>query len=351
MRKKRPTLKDVAKIAGVSYQTVSKVIQGKVQVTSQTRQSVWEAVRIVGYQPNQTARNLRATRSHSIGYTWRLPDDEAGNPILEKFLDGMMRAAEHYDYSLLCFPGRRNMDELIDLYLKVYATGKVDGFVLSEIDEDDPRETALSEHQIPYVSFGRSSESVRASFVEVDGQIGMMKAVEHLVGEGHERIGLLAWEGSSRVGSVRERGYRSAMAAHQLPISADWVVYGLGNFYSGYQLTRKLLTNRGAEAITAIAAMNDLMAIGAIRAIQEAGKIVGRDVAVTGFDDFPLTAFIYPGLTTLRQPAHLAGKAVVKLLVDQLEGRNQEPQHVIYEPELVVRASSLRKEPENQKEQ
>src|SRR5512135_37653 len=137
--RRRVTLKDVANSAGVSYQTVSKVINHQVQVTPETESRIWQAVEELKYRPNHIARALRSRRSYTIGYSWPpFPHDQA-NPILDQFLQSIFEAAEERGYYLLCFPYRSDPQEQLETYGRLIDTGRVDGFILSSIDYQDPR--------------------------------------------------------------------------------------------------------------------------------------------------------------------------------------------------------------------
>jgi DNA-binding LacI/PurR family transcriptional regulator len=222
----------------------------------------------------------------------------------------------------------------------------VDGFVLSDLGYNDPRVPVLQKLNVPLVAFGRTDDNTSFPYVDVDGCSGVRDAVEHLLDQGHRRIAFLGWPENSRVGDDRLRGYWEAMQAAGLEVDPAWVKHGSGEYDYGYACTHELLDLPSDHRPTAIVTVFDAIAVGAIRAIEERSLMAGRDVAVTGFDDLPVLHYLRPGLTTLRQPAWNAGQRVIEMLVNLLEGRNNEDEHLLLPPELVVRESSMNYQPD-----
>jgi len=337
---KKVTLKDVAKHAGVSYQTVSKILRGQIQVTPEVRARVQRTVEELGYRPNVTARNLRTQASHLIGYSWQPSRQNFLSPILEEFEQSVVEAAEKRGYHILLFPQPEGTDSS-KTYEELVYSGRVDGFILSDLGYNDRRIPALQALNIPLVAFGRTHcDDCTFSFVDVDGRAGVRLVVKHLLNQGHERIAVLAWPEESRVGTDRLSGYLDAMNEAGIPVDPAWVKRGAGEYDYGYAATHELLALPARQRPTAIVTVFDLIAIGAMHAIEERGLVVGRDIAVTGFDDMPVIVYLRPGLTTLRQPAWDVGQRVIEILVDQLEGNTSEAKQVLLPPELIIRESS-----------
>jgi DNA-binding LacI/PurR family transcriptional regulator len=338
---KNVTLKDVAARAGVSYQTVSKILRNQMQVTPEVRARVQLAVEQLGYRPNVTARNLRTQSSHLIGYSWEPSRQNFFSPILEEFEQSIVEAAEEQGYHILLFPQRAG-SELTNTYQELAYSRRVDGFILSDLGFSDPRISALQHLNVPLVAFGRTqcTEDCTFAYVDIDGGAGVRLAVEHLLAQGHERIAALGWPDESRVGSDRLSGYWAAMESAGLRIDPAWVKRGAGEYEYGYVAALDLLDLPPSRRPTAMVAVFDLIAVGAMRAVQDRGLTVGRDIAVTGFDDMPVIFYLKPGLTTLRQPAWEVGQRVAHILVCLLEGRDPGPQHILLPPVLVIRESS-----------
>jgi DNA-binding LacI/PurR family transcriptional regulator len=337
--KKRVTLKDVAAQAGVTYQTVSKVINGHARVLPATEERIRSATRDLGYKPNHSARSLRAQRSLMIGYSWVPSRPGQFNPILDEFLSSMVQEAEAAGYHLLPFPYHEDSDQ-VSAYGELIDAGRVDGFVISSVNYHDPRVTYLQERQFPFVAFGRAVPETGVASVDVDGGAGLCLATQHLLGLGHQRIAVLGWPEGSRVGDERIRGFFEAMAAAGQPVEASLVARGQGTFEFGLEATSAWLGRPPAEAPTAIVALSDTQAIGAMHAAQALGWMPGRQISVVGFDDSPLARYLWPPLTSVAQPIRAAGRKCVEMLVALLRGQPPPEARVLLLPELIIRQSS-----------
>ncbi len=333
------TLKDVASQAGVSYQTVSKVLNHKVKASKETEQRILRAVDELGYRPNQIARNMRAQRSFMIGYSWERTSPDQVNHISDQFLTSMMDSAQGYGYHLLPFPYRHGEEHIQD-YRELIDTGWVDGFILSNIIYNDPRVLFLNARRFPFVAFGKSNPDLEFCYVDVDGASGVRQAVQYLVSRGHKRIAAIAWPEDSRIGNERECGYLDAMDAANLHIHPQWVQRGEGVYDFGRRACLCLLNMPREHRPTAMIALSDTMAIGAMHALQERNLQAGRDVAVIGFDDAPMSQYLQPALTTIRQPIHLAGRKCIEMLVDLMNERFPKDRHILLKPKLILRDSA-----------
>jgi len=338
------TLKDVARVAGVSYQTVSKVLRNQIQVTAETRTRIEAAVEQLGYRPNTAARSLRTHSTFLIGYSWRPPIHDDPNHILEGFLRSIVRTAEQHHYHIMLFPYASSSENLLEIYRELITSNRVDGFILSDIEYEDPRIPLLQELDFPFVAFGRSSSTPDFPYVDVDGRAGVRMAVEHFIEQGHSKIALLAWPTSSRVGEERLQGYYDAMQQSGLTINPAWVRRDEGTLEAAYRNTLALLDLGPGERPTAVVTLVDIMGLGAIRAAQDRGYTIGRDFAVCGFDDTPLAHHIRPSLTSLRQPVEQVGEMTVEMLMKMLSGDQPAKDQWQIPPELIVRKSSLRGE-------
>jgi len=340
---RRVTIKDVAAHARVSYQTVSKVLNKQAQVSKETEERIWEAVRMLGYRPNVIARSLRSQRSKMVGYSWAPSPKDQGNSILDQFLQSMVQAGDAAGYQVLAFPHRPE-GKWIDAYRELIDTNRVDGFVLTSVEYNDPRIQLLQELEFPFVAFGRSNPDWDLPYVDVDGADGMCQVVEHLVACGHRRIAALGWPEDSRVGNNRMEGFLSALDVAGLQASSEWILRGEGVYQFGVDATERLLSRSQDQFPSAIVAFNDFMAIGAMHAIHAKGLKVGRDIAVTGFDDVPLVQYLKPSLTSVRQPIWAVGQHVIAMLLNLLADKKSVQKNILLQPRLIVRGSS---NPEN----
>lgn len=333
------TIRDVAKEAGVSIATVSYVLNDSGAVGEATRQRVLQAVEKLGYRPSVIAKGLRARESRMIGYSWQPMPPDQFNPILEKFLHSMAEAAELYGYHVLTFPRLEPHDE-VAVYREMVESGRVDGFVLSETNLDDQRVHYLLDVGFPFVTFGRANADWTFPWVDIDGAAGVRQAVNHLLDSGHRRIACLAWPEDSLTGQYRLRGYETAMRDAGTSVDPDWVIRTENSYRHAYESAQTWMALPPGRRPTAVMALSDLMAIGVMNAAAHAGLTVGRDLAVVGFDDAPITGYLRPSLTSLRQPIAEVGERVVRMLIDLVRGEEPEPLQVLLEPELIVRNST-----------
>ncbi|HIC89194.1 MAG TPA: LacI family transcriptional regulator [Anaerolineae bacterium] len=333
------TIKDIAKRAGVSIATVSYVLNNRSSVSQRTRERVLQAARELGYRPNVIARGLQAGKSRMLGYSWIPLPPEKFNPILDKFLQSMAEAAARHNYHVLAFPVSSIYDE-VTVYRELANSRRVDGFILSNTNFDDPRVRYLMDDGFPFVAFGRSNPEWDFAYVDVDGADGIRQVVKHLLTLGHRRIACLAWPENSLTGQYRLEGYYQAMAKAGLAADPQWVLRVENDYAQAYAATQRLLDLPLQARPTAIVCLTDLIAIGALNAAADAELRVGHELAVTGFDDAPIARYLRPPLTSLRQPIAEVGERVVQMLLSLIQGEPLTERHVLLKPDLVVRAST-----------
>jgi DNA-binding LacI/PurR family transcriptional regulator len=334
-------LKDVAATAGVSYQTVSKVINHQLQVSEETNRRISQAIEKLNYRPNHTARALRSQRSFTLGYSWPPSPKDQTNPILDEFLQSTFKAAEDRGYYLLCFPYNSDAKQYLETYGELIDTGRVDGFILSGVEYQDPRVLFLIERNFPFSAFGCSDPELVFPWIDVDGAAGIAMVVNHLLEKGHERIAALCWPESSRVGNNRMEGYFKTLKTAGIDPKPYWIQRGEGQFAFGYEATQKLLNLPKTERPTALITLNDPMAIGAMQAARENKVVIGTELAIASFDDTPMVQYLDPPLTSVRQPIWEVGQRIIPMLVDHIEtGRLPEPTSVLIPPQLIVRGST-----------
>ena len=337
--KSRVNLKDVAKQAGVSYQTVSKVLKGQGNVSTDTQARIQSVVQELGYRPNIRARNLREQRSHLIGYFWQPEPPDLYNPILEKFLQSIIAVAERQEYHILTFTWQQKTNLLAECR-NLIQTGRIDGLILSSICFDDPRVACLMELNFPFVSFGRVNPEWDFAYIDVDGGSGLRQMTEYLLTLGHHRLAVLAWPENSRTGEDRLQGYYQAMQQAGIPIKAEWIKRGENSVSAGYNGAKRFLQRPSDERPTALIGMSDTLAIGAMNAARDLGLTIGRDVSISGFDDTPLSQYLQPSLTTVRQPIWEIGQRSIELLFQIMEGRTLTEYQILLQPKLIIRQSA-----------
>jgi LacI family transcriptional regulator len=329
----RITMADVAREAGVSLMTVSRVINNKVDVSPTTRQRVLEVVERLGYRPSGVARGLATKRTGTLGLV--VPD--VANP----FFSEVARSAEHVAYAegynvFLC-----NTEEDIQRELTVLQSleeKRVDGVVLcsSRLDDGELREVLA--HHSAVVLLNRRLDEDGVGIVLADDATGGRVAVQHLLQAGHRAVGFLAGPSASHSGRQRANGYRAALDAAGLPYNSAWVRHCSPMVEGGQETAHELLTDH--PGLTALFCYNDLVAVGALQACADLGRRVPDDLAIVGFDDIPLAALVTPPLTTCHVPRYELGAQAMRLLLDRIAGCPDVCVEIILQPELIVRASA-----------
>lgn len=333
------TIRDVARRAGVSIATVSYVLNASAPVSERTRARVLAAAAELGYRPSAIARGLRAQESRIIGYYWHHVPPDKWHPIRDRFLYSIAGAAEAHGYHILTFTHSSHGGSWRP-YEDLMRTGQVDGFILSDTSRDDERIEYLLERGFPFVAFGRANEEWDFPYVDVDGEAGVCQAVEHLLSLGHRRVGLIAWQEESLSGQYRYQGYVRALEGAGIAPDPGWIVRSEHTEAAGRLAAHALLDLPSDRRPSAVVAVSDLMAIGAMNALYEIGLQPGRDVAVVGFDDIPMAQYVRPALTTLRQPIMEVGERVVDMVLRLIQGEEPVERNVLLLPTLIVRDSS-----------
>ncbi len=330
------TIRDVADQAHVSIATVSYVLNNTVPVSAATRERVLDAVAALGYRPNITARNLKASETRMIGYAWHDVPPGQMNTVLDRFIYCMALAAESYGYHVLTFT--QPTENVVQTYEELISINRVDGFVISNTGLNDERIRRLMEMGVPFAAFGRANDEWDFPYVDVDGRQGIKTAVEHLLAQGHRRIGVLAWPEGSLSGDARLEGYLDALETAGIKPEPDWIVRTQNAVHDGWQAAQRLMSAR--KPPTAVVCVSDMIAIGAMGYIESAGLRAGVDVAITGFDDLPMSEHLRPPLTSLRQPIELLARQVIDLLIAEIAQRRLPEHQILLAPTLIVRASS-----------
>ena len=332
------TLRDIAREVGVSVTTVSRALAGYDDVAEETRTRVQATATQLGYAPNLTARRLQKRRTDTLGFIMPTTGPRFSDPFFSEIIAGIGTAAAAAEYDLLVSVHSPDTPEETAAYRRAAGGGWVDGLLVVRTREHDPRIKLLCEHDFPFVAFGRSESDYDFPYVDEDGAAGMRLLVEHFVERGHRRIAFVAPPAGLMFGQYRRRGFLQTTADHNLSVPPDWVVEGEMTQQSGAEAVERLVALDPRP--TALICGNDLMAIGAMNRIQQHGFQDGIDVAVGGFDDIPLAAFVNPPLTTVHQPIYEIGRRICSMLVDIVQGKAPAEQHVLLKPSLVRRGSS-----------
>jgi DNA-binding LacI/PurR family transcriptional regulator len=328
------TMKDVAKIAGVSTATVSHVINGTRNVSDEVRVRVLDAMTQIKYRPNVLARGLRTKKTNTLALI--IPD--ITNPFFTEFTRGFQDTADKKDFIVfLCNTDRQLSREL--RFLELMWQQQVGGVALnpSKVRVEDLNH--LLQTHIPIVLIGTQIDHPDLDVVMVDGVQGSIDVVQYLYELGHRRIGIVGGLRSTSSGLLRYQGYCQGLNKYDLPINEQLITEGEFTYDGGHKCMNQLLSIPLPP--TAVFATSDVMALGAKRAIEENGLNIPDDISIIGFDDIVEVSRVRPKLSTVAQPIYKMGVISAEILFDRLENNGQLPRKkVVLKHEVVVREST-----------
>ena len=333
------TLKRIANQLDVSMSTVSRVLSGQARshrISQQTEAAVSNLARQFNFVPNQLARGLRLKKTLTIGLV--IPD--ISNPFFAGIAHQVALGARQHGYSiLLC-------DSQEDLELEIQSLGllrhrHVDGLVICPVGTSANHIVDLVQAHLPIVLVDRYFPDLPLSYVGSDNLAGAVEATNYLIANGHRRIACLQGLRGSSPNEFRLRGYREALAKHQLPEDSSLIVGDSFGEQGGYIETKLLL--RARKNVTAILAFSNLIALGALRALAEEKLRIPDDISIIAFDDQPYAAHLATPMTTVAQPFSEMGEVAVKLLFDQIQSLQQQPKGGILLPTRLIVRHSVKK--------
>lgn len=332
---RRSSLEDVARKAGVSRSTVSRVINNDPNVKAETREHVRKIIEQERYNPSAVARSMVTGRTQVIGVVFPHEyhiffNDPYYFPAL---LQGVSSMATQRDYAMLLWVRQSGEDAGI-FFRRILQNGLMDGVIIAS-DTKNTLLTYLADIGVPLATVERPDHlEDRVSYVSIDNIAATRTAIEHLTSVGRRKIAMIAGATDNMDAEERLEGFRLAMT--DAGLEPNLIVYGNFQRRAAYEATKQLLD----KDFDAIYAASDVMAQGAYEALYEAGMRIPDDVAVVGFDDLPTAEQLKPPLTTIRQPIHEKGSVATELLLDAIEGKTREAQHVVLPTTLIVRAST-----------
>jgi len=328
------TVRDVAKLAGVSPITVSRVINNAGYISQETRGRVEEAIRQLGYVPNTLARSLRLRQTNTLA----LVLTDITNPFWTTVARSVEDAASDAGFNvILCNTDESEIEQ--EKYLNVLLQKRVDGVLLVPVRCTRETVQFIQSQNVPLVVIDRHIPGVEIDSVRCDSEGGGYALVHLMLGQGHRRIAMLS--GPQGVSSADDRvaGYRRALAEAGLDHQNELIFYGEFNQQSGYEMMQKTLD--AGPRPTAIFAANNFITMGAFKAVRDAGLKVPEDMALVGFDDLPVDLIIDPFFTVASQPAYEMGKQATELILARVAGQAPaECQEIILPTEIIVRRSS-----------
>ena len=313
-------MKGIARLAqelGISTGTVSRALNGRPDVSDETRRKVLEAARHHGYEPNQAARSLAQGTTRAVGFVVELevPDSAGIGYFVLAVFDGVQSVLRAHGLDLFVLPCPTDQDrrEFVERFV---ARGVVDGIILAATRRVDPSIEFLQSSGVPFVAFGRSTSGHDYSWIDLDFESVADAAVDRLVAAGHRRIALTVPAGELNFGTIFAEAYRQALARHGLPYDPKLVFVTRLDEAAGYELVDDLLGLD--DRPTAIILVYEIAAIGIYRRLTERGLAPGKDLAIIGLRDEPAIRFLVPSLTTFTISVHDIGVALGNALVDQI---------------------------------
>lgn len=329
------TLEDIAEKAGVSRSTVSRVVNNHPSVRQDVRERVLDVIRATGFHPNAAARTLASQRSWMLGLV--LPRSVSfffTDPYIPRLIQGIAQACNQSNYTLALFLVGTKEDEE-SIFPRVSRRGQLDGIIVQSGQTGEQLIDRLLASNIPLVIAGRPSHDEGVSYIDIDNTDAAHNAVAHLFRLGRRRIATIRGPSNTTVGIDRLSGYQQGLAERGLAADPQLIAEGDFTESGGYFAMRELLPAKP----DAVFAASDVMAVGAMRAVREAGLVIPDDIAIIGFDDVPLAAIADPPLTTIRQPIQQFGAKAVEILIDLLENGIRPARRIIMNTELVIRKS------------
>jgi LacI family transcriptional regulator len=331
------TLEKIAKLSGVSRSTVSRVINNDPNVSPATRERVEEIIRQYNFQPNLAARGLAAGRTRVLGIVIPMGVQAIfTDPYFPLLIQGVSSACNAHNHSVMLWLAepeyeRRTVGQIMH-------SGLIDGVVVASMLTDDPIVDALSASRFPFILVGRHPTNPNIPYVDVDNFNSARDLVGVLFQAGHQRIATISGPKNMIAGWDRLEGYLQAYRDRGLAIDPRLTVEGSFTEASGYAGMRRLLEH--GIPIDAVFAASDMMAMGALRALREAGRPVPGEIAVVGFDDMSFAATADPPLTTMRQPTLRQGYVAAETLIEMITENDLRPRRILLPTELVIRSSA-----------
>ncbi|WP_163858072.1 LacI family DNA-binding transcriptional regulator [Paenibacillus elgii] len=325
------TIKDIAKLAGVSHTTVSRALNDSPLINPETKERIKAIAGSMNYTPNYSARSLVLDRSYNLGlfFTTLHTGTSAGflyeaikgvNDVIKDEYNLIVRGID--DYKSFHKVNRKNFDGII---------------VMSQSESDQSFIEYASDKEIPLVVLNRPVESVQVMNFVPDDQSGAYRLTEYLVQQGHRHIAIIEGKQGFKSTQARRDGYREALHKHGITVPEAYYVSGNYDLESGHAAMSKLLELPNRP--TAVFCCNDDMALGAVKAVTERGLSVPEDISVAGFDDHLFSAFMSPALTTVRRPIEELSRAGAEKLLKFIETKHSEKSVVLFHTELVIRDS------------
>jgi len=333
---RRTTLKDLAKALELSEGTVSRALNGYSDISANTVKRVEDAATRLGYKPNQTARRLATGIAEAVAYVIPQNHSSLAEPFVSQLLQGIEESLSRRGWDLLvCHAG--SAEEESEKINRLITSGRVGGVVLSRPFRNDARIKLLQKANFPFVVHGRSANSDNYAWYDIDNELAILTAVNHLVQLGHERIGFIGAPLYYNFAYMRLEGYKQALANNGISYNESIVVITEMNDDAGESAAANLLDS--SEPPTAFLCVSDTQAIGVLAAVRARDLVAGRDISVIGYDGLKIGRHTNPPLTTMSQPLAQSGRELGDMLLAIIDGDDPCELQILKRAELLLRKS------------
>jgi len=327
------TIQDVAKAAGVSVATVSRVLNNHPSVSEKTRKKVQKVIEELNYQPNLLGRNLRRSETKMILVLLQ----NIANPFYSKVIKGIEDVGHRNGYYITICNTDSDPDKE-NVYLKLLKNRLVDGVIfLAPIISDEELTEIGKNYSV--VQCCEYKELAEVSSVSIDNEAAAYKATQHLINQGHKRIGMINGISGFISETLREKGYKRALQEAGIQIDPGLIIKESYGYKGGQRAAKYFLSIE--KRPTAIFAVSDIIAIGAIKEIKDNGLSVPDDIAVVGFDDTGIASMYDPPLTTVAQPRYDLGRVAMEIMLERIKNNEAESRRVFLEHNLIIRESTV----------
>lgn len=327
------TIKDIAKRAGVSVNTVSRALNNKPDVSKGTRHRVLKIAKELNYAPHSLAKSLVTKKTNTIGII--IPNMDQ---FYAEVVDGITNEFRERGYSAILCNSHDNADKELEL-VRVLREKRVDGLLICPIQADNRYIKELENFPIPFVFLNRHTDAFMCDYVINDNVHGAYLAVDHLIQKGYRNIIYICAKPTASSGKEKIAGCKKAIHENRLSTNSLKIISCKETIDSCYETVKELLVQN--EKMDAIFVWDDRLAIGAKKAIFDANLRIPQDIAIIGYDDLEISKYVYPSLTTIRQPTYEIGQTAACILFDKIKSKKKtKTKHVVLKPELIVRKTT-----------
>lgn len=340
MAKGKTTIHDIAKELHITAATVSRALNGHQAISERTRRAVADAAVRLQYKPNRIAASLRTGKTYTVGVLVPLADRSFFGSII-RGIEEELTAAQYSVIVAQTYEGQQAEERAVDTLLRL----QVDG-IMASIAKNSAQYhhfEKVRQAGVPLLFFDNIWKNIPVSSVTIDDYLGAYRATEHLIAQGCRRIVHLWGHRTTYVYQERLRGYKAALADARIPVDEDLVIACISEVEAGRQAAAEILAHH--PGVDGIFSSSDFAAVGVLQGLQAAGVDVPRQIAIIGFANEPFTEFVSPALSTVDQRTHTMGRMAAQLFLREIHDDGQfTPHNSVLQPDLVIRASSMRRE-------